>query len=128
VRLPPVQPRSRKAFEAAEFAREQGRFDPMHRALFKAFFEDGRDLADPDVLLDVGRSVGLDPEALGRSLADGRHAAKVLADQQLARQIGISGVPALLVSVGERGFLVSGAQPYAALRNAVDQATGVRQE
>jgi predicted DsbA family dithiol-disulfide isomerase len=32
LRLPPVQPRSRKAFEAAEFAREVGRFDPMNRA------------------------------------------------------------------------------------------------
>src|ERR671921_1915983 len=53
LRLPPVQPRSRKAFEAAEFARSRGRFDPMHRALFRAFFEEGRDLADVDVLLDI---------------------------------------------------------------------------
>src|SRR4028119_1671701 len=42
LRLPPVQPRSRKAFEAAEFAREVGRFDPMNRASLQAFLAAGR--------------------------------------------------------------------------------------
>ena len=71
LRLPPVQPRSRKALEAAEFAREAGRFDPMHRALFKAFFEDGRDLADHGVLIETAQSVGLDSQALEGALAEG---------------------------------------------------------
>ena len=44
LRLPPVQPRSRKAFEAACHARDGGRFDAMHLALFRGFFEDGRDI------------------------------------------------------------------------------------
>jgi predicted DsbA family dithiol-disulfide isomerase len=46
LRLPPVQPRSRKALEAAEFSREKGLYDEMHNALFRAFFEDGRDIGD----------------------------------------------------------------------------------
>ena len=41
LRLPPVQPRSRKALEAAEFARERGRYDAMHTALFGAFLRGG---------------------------------------------------------------------------------------
>ena len=122
LRLPPVQPRSRKAFEAAEFAREVGRFDPMNRALFKAFFEDGQDLADVEVLLGIGRSVGLDAEALHQALSEGRHTSKVLADQQLAHEIGISGVPALLINVGDRGILISGAQPYEVVERALEQA------
>lgn len=122
LRLPPVQPRSRKAFEAAEFAHGVGRFDPMNRALFKAFFEDGQDLADVNVLLEIGRSVELDPEALRQALAEGRHTDKVLADQQLARELGISGVPALLISAGERSVLVSGAQPYEAVERVLARA------
>ena len=122
LRLPPVQPRSRKALEAAEFARGVGRFDPMNRALFKAFFEDGQDLANLDVLLQVGRSIKLDPEALRLALAEGRHTRKVLADQQLARELGISGVPALLFSAGEKGIMVSGAQPYEAVEHALEEA------
>ena len=124
LRLPPVQPRSRKAFEAVEFAREAGRFDPMHRALFKAFFEEGRDLADQQVLIETARAVGLDGQALERALAEGRHTGKVLADEALAKEIGISGVPALVVSVGERGYLLSGALPYDTLRDAIGRVMG----
>src|ERR671938_233197 len=67
LKLPPVQPRSRKAFEAAEHARDRGRFDEMHEALFRAFFQGGRDLADIAVLEDITRPLGLDP---GRLRAD----------------------------------------------------------
>ena len=35
LKLPPVQPRSRRAFELTEFARDKGRFDERHHALFK---------------------------------------------------------------------------------------------
>jgi predicted DsbA family dithiol-disulfide isomerase len=46
----------------------------------------------------------------------------VLADQALAQEIGVTSVPSLLVSAGGRGYLVSGAQPYATVREAVEQA------
>ena len=98
LRLPPVQPRSRKAFEAAAFAGEAGRFDAMHEALFRAFFEHGRDIGDTAVLREVGASVGLDPDRLGEALAEGRHAAGVLADERMAAEIGVTGVPAMLLS------------------------------
>ncbi len=69
LRLPPVQPRSRKALEAAEFAREKGLYDEMHNALFRAFFEDGRDIGDVEVILDVAAPVGLDLSELRIALA-----------------------------------------------------------
>ena len=120
--LPPVQPRSRKAHEAAEFAREAGLLDAMNRALFKAFFEDGRDLADPEVLMDIGRSVGLDENGLREALASGRYEVRVLDDEHLARQIGISGVPALIVTAGAQAYLVSGAQPYETVKDVIERA------
>lgn len=122
LRLPPVQPRSRLALEAADFARGQGRFDAMHDALFRAFFRDGRDLADIGVLLDVAAAAGLDPQALGVALREGRHTAAVLADERAAHALGISGVPGMLVHAGDRGTArrISGAQPYEALRRVVE--------
>ncbi|MBJ6125173.1 DsbA family oxidoreductase [Microvirga splendida] len=122
MKLPPVQPRSRKAHEAAEFAREAGLLDAMNHALFKAFFEEGRDLADLEVLLDLGQSVGLDPDGLREALDQGRHTERVLEDEQLARQIGISGVPALIVTAGAQAYLVSGAQPYETVKDVIDRA------
>jgi predicted DsbA family dithiol-disulfide isomerase len=122
MKLPPVQPRSRKAHEAAEHAREAGLLDALNGALFKAFFEDGRNLADVEVLIDVGRSVGLDEDGLRTALDSGRHAERVLEDEQLARQIGISGVPALIVTAGAQAYLVSGAQPYETVISVIAQA------
>jgi predicted DsbA family dithiol-disulfide isomerase len=122
IKLPPVQPRSRKAHEAAESAREAGLLDAMNRALFKAFFEDGRDLADTDVLLDIGQSVGLDSDELREALASGRYTQRVLEDQKLARQIGISGVPALIITAGAQAYLVSGAQPYETIKDVIGRA------
>jgi predicted DsbA family dithiol-disulfide isomerase len=126
LRLPPVQPRSRKALEAAEFAREAGRFDAMHQALFRAFFEDGRDLDDMEVLLDVGDSVGLDREELRAALEQGRYTDKVLRDERLAQEIRISGVPGMLVGPRdapiEEAEVVMGAQPYELVRAAVERA------
>lgn len=126
LRLPPVQPRSRKALEAAEFARDQGCFDEMHNALFRAFFEEGQDLNDTDVLLDVGASVGLDREGLRTALEEGRYTGKVLEDERLASELGVQAVPMMLVGRAsealEAAEAVSGAQPYEYVRAAVERA------
>lgn len=97
LRLPPVQPRSRLAFEAAAFARRHGRFDVMHRALFRAFFEDGRDIGEVEVLLELAADVGLETEALQAALRDGACATEVEQDQALAVELGIRAVPTLLL-------------------------------
>lgn len=126
LRLPPVQPRSRRALEAAEFAREAGRFEPMHHALFQAFFEDGRDLNDLDVLREVGDSAGLDGEALRDALERGRFTEAVLRDERQAAELGISGVPAMLIGpmdgAPEDAEMVMGAQPVEPVRGAVERA------
>lgn len=126
LRLPPVQPRSRRALEAAELARERGRFDAMHHALFRAFFEDGRDLDDPQVLLEVGTSVGLNAEELRSALEQGRYTETVLRDERLAQELGISGVPAMLVRPADAALedaeVVMGGQPYESVRAAVERA------
>jgi predicted DsbA family dithiol-disulfide isomerase len=123
LRLPPVQPRSRAAHEAAAFARVQGRFDALHVALFQAFFVDGHDLADHDVLVELAKAVGLDGDELRRALVQGRHRDEVLAYEAMARRLGLSGVPALVVHHAdkpvERGLLVQGAQPFEVLQAAV---------
>lgn len=102
LRLPPVQPRSRRALEAAEYAREEDRFDAMHDSLFRAFFQEGRDLDDLDILLDIGESSGLDREALRLALEEERYTQKVVGDEELARRLGIASVPTVLVGAADR--------------------------
>ncbi len=44
MKLPPVQPRSRLAHGAAQWARSEGRFEEMNAEIFRAFFERGEDI------------------------------------------------------------------------------------
>lgn len=125
LRLPPVQPRSRLALEAAEFARTHGRFPAMHHAIFRAFFEEGRDIGDLAVLLAIGEASGLDRAELATALSEGRHTAQVLADEQAARELGLDGVPAIMIGPAARPlherFLISGAQPYPVVQAVVER-------
>lgn len=125
LKLPPVQPRSRKALEAVAFADANGRFSQMHDALFKAFFEQGRDIGDTSVLCAIAEENGLDPQALRQALHMQTYTAAVLEDQQLARVLGISGVPIMFVrnpdASWEQALQLRGAVPYEAMESAVRQ-------
>ena len=123
LRLPPVQPRSRRAFEAAEFARSVGRFDAMHDALFRAFFQDGKDLASDDVLVEIASSIGVDGAGLRDALERGAFSATVLEDRGAALRLSVSGVPAMVVRGSgaplSQGRALVGAQPVAAVAAAI---------
>jgi predicted DsbA family dithiol-disulfide isomerase len=128
LKLPPVQPRSRKAMEAAAYAQSQGKFDAMHEAIFRAFFEEGRDIGQTEVLLDIADSIGLRPEALRKAFDEHDHAAQVTEDQQLARDLGISGVPIMALRADDapwrQATALQGAVPYESMRAAVEKMLG----
>jgi predicted DsbA family dithiol-disulfide isomerase len=128
LKLPPVQPRSRLALEAAAFAGSHGRFAAMHEALFRGFFEQGRDIGDVDVLCALAREAGVDTDGLKQALHDGRHTAEVLDDQRLAHALGVTGVPLMLLrpldAPWEQALPLRGAAPYATLELAAMQLLG----
>jgi predicted DsbA family dithiol-disulfide isomerase len=126
LRLPPVQPRSRLAHEAALFAATQGLFDAMNTAVFKAFFEDGRDIGDLAELVKIGASIGLNSAELRQALDDGFHRKRILADEELAMKLTISGVPALLIHHEneplEQATELVGAQPFEYVREVLERS------
>src|SRR4051812_10602517 len=102
-------PNSRRALALAEYAREEGRFEEVHRALFRAYWAEGLDIGAPEVLLGVAADAGLEPaEAAGR-LED--PALLAVIEEQTARAIehGAGGVPAWAI---DEAVLVPGAQPH----------------
>ena len=121
--LPPVQPRSRKAFEAACFARDHGRGSRMHQALFQAFFELGTDIGDIAELANIARAVELNASRLQVVLERGDYTKQVLEDRRVAERLGITSVPAILVQRAdealEAGHLLIGAQAYEDISEAV---------
>jgi len=68
MRLPPIQPRSRRAHEAAKWAQTRDQFDAYNEALFRAFFERGEDISEIDVLEKLARALQLDNSSLRAAL------------------------------------------------------------
>ncbi|MEP6558568.1 MAG: DsbA family protein [Burkholderiales bacterium] len=96
--LPTVLPRSRQAMEAVAFARDEGAFDAMHQALYRAFFVDGCDLGSIDELVRIGRrDAGLDGNKLRAALDSGEYVARVQADRLEAAFFGVAGLPVLVL-------------------------------
>ena len=109
---------SRRALGAAEFAREHGNFEPMHRALFKAHWEGTGRLEDTDDLVRIGASVGLDATDLRKAIEEDRYAAVIDDNRAQAESDGINAIPAHIFG---RRYLVMGAQPYEAFQEVIDR-------
>ncbi len=107
---------SRPALEAAEFAREQGLFDPFHRAVFSAYHAEGRDIGKQEVLREIAKAVGLDADEMVAALNEGRYTARVEENLAFSREIGLTGVPAFII--GNRAIV--GAQPYNVFEYVMD--------
>jgi predicted DsbA family dithiol-disulfide isomerase len=121
--IPPAQTRTRRAHEAAAFARHEGKFPEVDRALFRAFFEHGLDLNDLEVLAQVIADAGLNPDDMRVALGTRAFADVVDADLALAARLGIHSVPTILVAdESGRAEPVIGAVPYDVLAAAIERA------
>lgn len=113
IRLPPVQPRSRLAHAAARSAAAQGKLTPFHTEVFRAFFQRGEDIGRSEVLAALGEMVGLEAAALRHALDTREFEAEVVADEELAEQLGVRAVPAYVVN---RHKVVTGVRSLEELR------------
>ncbi len=111
---------SRLAQELGAWAETQPGGDAIHDALFRAYFVDARNIGDPEVLVDIARSVGLDADKAREVIEQRTFKSAVDADWMKSRQYGVTGVPTFVA--GQRG--VVGAQPYETLEELVRQARG----
>ena len=109
---------SRLAQELAKWADTQPGFESIHDALYRAYFVDGRNIGDPEVLIDIARSVGLPSDAAREVLANRTFKDTVDADWQESRRRGITGVPSFIAGK----YKVVGAQPYNVLADLLRAA------
>jgi predicted DsbA family dithiol-disulfide isomerase len=109
---------SRRALGAAEFAREQGQFEAMHKALFKAHWEGTARLEDVDDLVRIGSEIGLDATALRTAIEADRYARVIDDNRADAASVGINAIPAHIFG---RRYLVLGAQPYEAFQQVLER-------
>lgn len=89
-------------------AGKMGKQNEAVDGLFRAYFEEGRDIGDLAVVSDVARDAGMDRDEIHAYLETDADLDRVRAEDKFARDLGIQGVPCFII---ERSVVLSGAQP-----------------
>ena len=100
------------ASEAALAAGDQGKFWEMHDLLF-----DNQKALDRDALEAYAAELGLDMKKFKKTLDDGRHKAKIVADQALSEAVQARGTPNHFIN----GRKLTGAKPFEDFKVVIDQ-------
>jgi predicted DsbA family dithiol-disulfide isomerase len=90
-------------------------FDSLRDALYRAYFEDSRNIGDIGVLVDVAAANGIPADQARHVLMERTQKDAVDADWALARSYGITGVPSFIAG----GRKIVGAQPYSTLEKLI---------
>lgn len=96
-----------------------GRQTAVVSALFKAYFDEGRDIGDREVLLDIAAATGLDRAVTGRLIGSDADIDDIKARDRNARERGVSGVPTFVVA---NQHVVVGAQPPELWDRVIEEA------
>jgi len=102
---------SRLAQELAKWGESFPEGEALNLKLFEAYFAEGRNLAEPVVLLGVAEVAGLPLETAEEVIRQRSFRDAVDTDWKRAHELGVTGVPTFVS--GNRGLV--GAQPYEAL-------------
>jgi protein disulfide-isomerase len=110
---------SKDAHRLIQFSKTKGVGDEAEEALFKAYFTDGKNMANIYDLIEIGTSIGLDAVELKSIFESDAFAYEMNQDIQEAQNIGVQGVPFF---VFDRKYAVSGAQPVEAFLQTLETA------
>jgi protein disulfide-isomerase len=114
-----VMVNSQKAHQLIQFAKTKNLGNEIEERLFKAFFTEGKNIANVDVLTQLGKEVGLDDEELQAAFTEDRYKFQMKQDIREAQNIGVTGVPFF---VFDRKYAVSGAQPSQAFLETLSKS------
>jgi predicted DsbA family dithiol-disulfide isomerase len=85
------------AFEAMEFACDRGLELPLKTAIYELQWVHGRDIGEPETLLEAAQVSGLDPVELANAFVERSYAARALDAVEQARRIGITNTPTMFL-------------------------------
>ena len=80
-----------------EHAKEQGKGEVFSRAVYQAYFQEGENIGDLEVILSLAEQVGLDRPEVQEHLQARTYAARIQTFQQEAHSRGVSGVPTFVI-------------------------------
>jgi predicted DsbA family dithiol-disulfide isomerase len=113
-------PNTANAHRLIHWAGLEGRQTPMISALFRAYWVEGRDIGDLEVLADIAGEAGMDRAVTARLLASDADRDAVAAREAHARTRGVNAVPTFVVA---NQYVLSGAQPPEVWGQVIDELT-----
>ena len=106
---------SHLSLKANEFAKKHGMFKDFHLAIFKAYFEEDKNIGMINVILDIAEKIGLNKQELEEYLQSDEAENILKYNSKFAFKHGITGVPTFLIG----DSIIVGAQPYDFLKKAI---------
>lgn len=100
------------------WAASSGKQSEVVERLFRAYFEDGRDIGDAAVLVDIARTAGMDSSLVEELLAQDADRDLIEREDALAHQMGVSGVPTFIFA---NKYAISGAHDSNRLVEVIDK-------
>ncbi|WP_298906214.1 DsbA family oxidoreductase [uncultured Aliiroseovarius sp.] len=110
-------PNTMNAHRVIHWAGLEGKQNAVVDRLFRAYFVEGRDLGDNEVLCDIAASAGMEREMVARLLASSADASDLLARDMDARHKGVNSVPTFVIA---NQHVVPGAQPIKLWQQVID--------
>lgn len=107
------------AHRLLHFAKEKGIQNEVKEKLLRAYFVEGKNIADFDSLILLGEEAGLNVEELNLLFKSNKYSDEVAKDIDEAQEIGVTGVPFFVFN---RKYAVSGAQEVATFLNVLEKA------
>ncbi len=100
------------------WAKEKNQQTQLKLALFKAYFSEGKNISDVDILLNVVSQVGLDVQEAQRVLNDENYKKTVKEEELKYKSMGISSVPAFIIN---NEYLLNGGQPSDVFKSSLEE-------
>lgn len=110
---------SRLAQELARWAESKGKGDEIHDPIFRAYFVEAKNIAQPEVLVEIATKAGLPGDEAAEALANRSFKEAVDEDWRRCARLGVNAVPTFLV----RRHVLVGAHPYEELERLVQRAS-----
>ena len=113
----PHQMRTHNAHEGLEYAKSEGKADVFAEALYRAYWERGREIDKPEVLREVATGLLDDVEGMLKAVGERRYAGDIVGFDDDAYASGVYNVPTYWI--GNERYAE---QPYSVLRKAVERS------
>ena len=116
-------PNTMDAHRLLRWAQIEGKQPEIAEALFMAYWSEGRDVGDHQVLAEVAAANGMNREKVLKALGTDLDKNEVLKETTQAQQMGVTGVPTYIIN---QKYGVVGAQNAATLAEQIKMAAAER--